>query len=58
MQDNDVPLLERLSLGPDETNAKIFIREKNFQTSVVVEEPESLEEKTLNLPAEVRKKEN
>lgn len=54
LQDNDVPLLERLSLGPDETNAKIFIREKNFQTSVVVEEPESLEEKTLNLPAEAQ----
>lgn len=54
LHSNDVPLLERLSLGPDETNAKIFIREKDFETSVVVEEAETLEEKTLNLPAEAQ----
>ncbi|CAI9726301.1 association domain-containing 2-like isoform X1 [Octopus vulgaris] len=50
----EIPLEVRLRLGADETNAKIFIREKDYVGSVVVpEEVEPIEEKTCYLPTEV-----
>ncbi|CAI9726304.1 association domain-containing 2-like isoform X1 [Octopus vulgaris] len=49
----EIPLEVRLRLGADETNAKIFIREKDYVGSVVVpEEVEPIEEKTCYLPTE------
>ncbi|XP_014772186.1 uncharacterized protein LOC106870574 isoform X2 [Octopus bimaculoides] len=51
---DEIPLEVRLRLGADETNAKIFIREKDYVSSVVVpEEVEPIEEKTCYLPTEV-----
>ncbi|XP_036360945.1 uncharacterized protein LOC115213791 isoform X2 [Octopus sinensis] len=51
----EIPLEVRLRLGADETNAKIFIREKDYVGSVVVpEEVEPIEEKTCYLPTEAQ----
>ncbi|GAB1608479.1 association domain-containing 2-like isoform X1 [Argonauta hians] len=53
---DEIPLEVRLRLGADETNAKIFIRERDYVSSIVVpEEVEPIEEKTCYLPTEAQK---
>ena len=56
--DADRPLLERLQLGPDDHNAKIFIKERRLEPEVIVPDTVQLpimeeEEEEETLPAEV-----
>jgi hypothetical protein len=58
--ESDYPLLERLLLGADDSNAKIFLKERTIEPEVTVPDAVSLpiveedEEEETSLPAEVR----
>ena len=56
--ETDRPLLERLQLGPDDQNAKIFLKERRIEPDVTVPDTVKLpimeeEEEEETLPAEV-----